>query len=1424
MVRKHQRIFARVVALVFCLTIFIGVTPAFADEAEGANASFYKLASVASTYLSSATANADKTEWQLPSNVTAAAAGGLLGYSDAADESGIVAGWISSMASRSSASFSYASLRNVNIDADESGHGGYTGTSSMNSDALWQYTQYGRFLNLCGFDNTGTTSGMHPIKMIAALLLRLGYYLAATVEGIFDAIISFLRDTNPFRFFNPGDADYMGLTEDSYFTASPDGNMRNLATFISGIYQWFISQIPFFVAIWVIALIVGIFLNKDGWNGRNAKIKRFCIRLCAITIAIPLIAGTYTTVLNYMTDLEPDLDMSAAGREISHLFVDFGSWAQNRNLGIPASVDEGTFAAHITSDGRMNMTYDTAYNLRDTAYYINRYSGAISYAGNMDNVKDAESVNSLLDKYASGEMYYPGSYEGYVKSRDAFTYDEFKKVVDKSGTSVETFRANREAIFTKAAANTLWGSKVAVWSDYRNADICTQVSDHNGTTLDFSGLSGSTGLSTMSVYNYLNSTFGTDSVTVYSSENASSALVRDSHFAVNMVGTYGLMRFLFWANALAMLASYAILGWLYSVSLIISCLKRSVHMIMTIPFGIIGSLKAIARLIIYAIMMILDIVLSLSVYYIMAAVLRSIDGLIMTPISAIIGTFTYTGQAAAGATPSPAITGTIILGDTSMVAVDVGAVICIYLIIKLIFMILFAMTSISFRKSIIKFVDEMVTEWIEKLFGVKAMPEGGGGAGLGARMAGAVGAGMGAAMAQKSLSGGETNSADTKGVATAKPEDGGKSGEKGSSGPPAVAKGDSAGGPDGPSDGGDGGGDSSTDASTAEGGDVTIEDNDTASASFDGDDSDEQSEMNAAENMESLSEGDSAEVSSDADGASPESVDAGDSGPEGGQPDGQDSPAEAAAKDPQGTLDAVGADAVSDVQDMAESAGDDAAAMMGAGDDADGGASGTPGIKASEAHGQDSGSKGATVQGTKTGAAAGESGKLATGNQQPEFRSSKSASEAAQRNAATAARLAALKAEGLPEGQSGQPSQSGSGGKTGVAGLKVGADGKPVAAGPDGKAIPGGKDAKGVQAGGQVQGGSQQPAVSGSGNPVQAVGPGGSPQGVKPGAVPTGDKSTGGNPSVGPGQQGASQQGVPGGKPVPGVPAGQGPQGGPVGPGGAGHAAPVGPGVGSGGPGHGVNAGPVSGPGIPGQGAGPQGGPVQVPAGSSVTVTPGGKPASDGKRGDSVDGPVQGPQGQSGQAVQGQAAQPAQVQNGQPVQQGTPQQGVPGQAGVPGAGGQPAVVEHSGDGKIAKGTGIADSHSESPVKPADKPAPVQLSPKQKSVAGAAAKAAMAAFMASSSNPMVSGVGQGMQFYQAVDMMRKKDESDSGRRGGQMEGLSQSNEDELIAAYDASTAEMEAEIRELEAAKAKAKAAGGNRKLNQPRSGLDEEII
>lgn len=1405
MVRKHQRIFARVVALVFCLTVFIGVTPAFADEAEGANASFYKLASVASTYLSSATANAGKTEWALPSNISAASAGGLLGYSDAADESGIIAGWISSMASRSSASFSYASLRNVNIDDDGSGHAGYSGASSMNSDALWQYTQYGRFLNLCGFDSTGTSGGFHIFRMIAALLLRLGYYLAATVEGIFNAVVSFLRSMNPFRFFNPGDTDYMGLTEDSYFTASTDGNMKALAEFLSGLYQWFIGQIPFFVAIWVIVLIVGIFLKKDGWNGRNEKIKRFCIRLCAITVAVPIIAATYTTVLNYMTDLQPDLDMSAAGREISHLFVDFGSWAQNRNLGVPISVDEGEFTAYIGSDGRMNMTYDTVFNLRDTAYYINRFSGAISYSANTDTVKDAESVNTLLDKYASGEMYYPGSYEGYVKSRSDFTYDEFKKVVEKSGTSVETFRANREGIFTKASANTLWSKKVSVWSDYTNPEICTQVNDSSGSgvTLDFAGVSGNTGLSTMSVYNYLNSTFGTDSVTVYSSENASSALVRDSHFAVNMVGTEGLMRFLFWANALAMLASYAILGWLYSVSLIWSCLKRSVHMMMTVPFSIIGSLRSIARLIIYAIMMILDVVLSLAVYYIMCAVLRSIDGLVLGPISAIIGMFTYSGQPPASVT-NPAMPTTILLGDTSMVAVDVGAVVCIYLLIKLVFMVVFAMASISFRKSIVKFVDEMVTEWIEKLFGVKAMPEGGGGAGLGARMAGAVGAGMGAAMAQKSLSGGETNASDTKGVETAKPDDGGKSEEKGSSGPPAVAKGDSAGGPDGPGGGGDGGGDSSTDASSSEGGDVTIEDNDTASASFDGDDSDEQSQMNAAENMESLSEGDSANVDADTEDAHPESVEAGESGPDGqdGAPEG---PAMEAAENPQDALDAAGADTVSDMPDVAESVGEDAAAMAGADGEPVQDGSGEAGAKAIDGQEQGGGSKEATGQGPKAGAAAVAPGKAGSGNQPSDFRSSKTASEAAQRNAATAARLAALKAEGIPGTQSGQQGQLGSGGKPG-AGLKAGSDAKPAVAGGEGKALPGGNGQKG-------QKGVQTPSVAPGGAQPQGIGAGTGQQGLKPGAAPSGAKAGGGNPSVPVGQQ---SPGLSGGQPVAGgVVAGQGGQ--PGQPSMQGAPGQVGKVSGSG-----SGQGPVSGP-VPGQPVGvQQGGSVPLPAGASVTVTPGAKSGPDAQPAVSGGGAAQGVQGQPSQGQQPVQSPPA--QGGQPAQAGSVQQGVPAQAGSPGTGAQPAVAEKQGDSHISKGTGIVESHSDSPVKPADRPVEAKPAQRQRSVAGTAAKAAMAAFMASSPNSMLSGMGKGMQMYQAVDLMQQKTESESGRRGGQMEGSLQSSEEEIIAAYDASTAEMEAEIRELEAAKAKAKAAGGNRKLNQPKSGLDEEII
>lgn len=85
---------------------------ALADDEEGPDASFYKAASVASAYLSTLLSNDEA----LPAGMASGAGGGLLGYSDEADTSGLVSGWISSALSASSAPFDYQTLKGLDVE------------------------------------------------------------------------------------------------------------------------------------------------------------------------------------------------------------------------------------------------------------------------------------------------------------------------------------------------------------------------------------------------------------------------------------------------------------------------------------------------------------------------------------------------------------------------------------------------------------------------------------------------------------------------------------------------------------------------------------------------------------------------------------------------------------------------------------------------------------------------------------------------------------------------------------------------------------------------------------------------------------------------------------------------------------------------------------------------------------------------------------------------------------------------------------------------------------------------------------------------------------------------------------------------------------------------------------------------------------
>ena len=1506
---EHLR---RSVAVLMAVLVFLCATtvPAYADD-ESVDTSFYKLASVASGFFSTSVSknSGNYTVANLVPTSRNGNAGGFLGYSDNADESGLIEGWVNSFLSASSATFSYDSLLNIGDESDGVSLG----------KAYWQYCQKGRVLYTLGLDKTGT-EGMHPIKWIAGNLMRIVYLGTTTVDAVFNAVINFLTVINPFRFFKPVDVSNNsiategvtgGFSGDGYYiddTTSPE--LHQMAANIQQIYNVIYSNRIFILGALLCILAFSLAVSKGGNSWQ--KIRKFLIRACSITIAIPLLASFYTSCLGWMQGASQN-SAEASARIVLSTYVDFEHWARDSHLALPSSIS----MKQNPQTNRLTPTDYTLRSLRSMAYAINTAtnrdgtggasilnatgSGAANDAifnwagtGATESRATVDYALDVLDRYANAEFYYASSFESDEKAFLSYG-TELTTLIEQTGTTVAKFAESKDTVFV-SGSNDRWknvaraadgkgyqkdaAGGVNIWT---NGDYIVSGSQGNGYITLMSGSC----MSTMSMYNYLTSTFNDSSVIVYSNEKAPSGFTRQSHYSVNMVGT-GMMAFLYWLNAMVMLGASLLIGWFYAFALFTSAIKRMVLLISSTPFALMGSLRAIARTIIYAIAMIAEICMTMIAYYLITSILAGLNTLVEKPLVDELAT-----------------TPTIVLGGQ---VVSIGgvfaAVLMVALLISTIITILFVMMAMKVRTSLVKFVDELVTETVDAFIGVKSGADPGGSSSMGSKLAAGVGAGVGAGLAHKAMTSADSKSssgADTQGVAVNKDKpDGGEDGnpalpDGGGGAPPALAAGDEA---------------SSSETNVEN----NISDDDTATAAFEGADTDDAMEIDAASSMTSLGTADSdTEIQNEAAEAGAAAAGADGS-------DGSDGQADAQAVQEAAEADQV-VDTVEDTQNAAQAAGDDAGGAAPAGDTGAG----------TETGGD---VKGAAVAGTSN-----------TGNADGQTRKSGSVSEAEARNADSKRRLAQAQAEAAKAGVSQSqiaaamavPGQNGKPGtKTGAStngqktvaaagkqvqnphGTQPGQQGKPVAG-----AVANGTQSGAVQSGvapaGAIPAGDAENvagvvagAVPAGALPVDKNGAP-LPAGVQPGMV-GGVSSTPGSAAVGVpagaipiGENGAPVAAMPGGQPaggaapVAGAPVSGAPSNVVVG-GVAGHPSAVAGSV-AGQPsvtsGHAsVLAGAQPGVAAPGNAAGvpagaiplspsgskavPGGAPIAgMPAGASVQpgvpgVTPGvpsnvhvsGQPAAVGAGkgqapavqaggevpagstpatgGQMAGGPTRGAQPTAGGTVgsqgQPQAKPGVQAKEQVPIiagqQQGGQAQRTQRVERLPDGTLVTHETEHRGGMKRTStyrvgsdGTGTGTTRTELPdgsvvtssttvaksgqqPQAGQQPVVQQPRPQQSSAMKAAATAAIAAFMAASDNPVVSGVGTGIHTNQQLQFMRGMSGQQEAPAGGGgtpmfepvvvtsstkfMPGSKLSGDAAMIDALDSETAQIEAQIEALKA--------------------------
>lgn len=243
---------------------------------------------------------------------------------------------------------------------------------------------------------------------------------------------------------------------------------------------------------------------------------------------------------------------------------------------------------------------------------------------------------------------------------------------------------------------------------YREELLKRQLNKFTGITVADKG-----GLSSMSLYNYLNTEFKTKELICYSTDSASN-FVRKQHHSVNLIGT-GVTSFLYWFNLLCLCGGMAVVGFGYAFAIIVSNIRRSWQIIFNMPLAMMGALQAIAKMIVYTIVMVIEIIGTIFMYTIMEDFMYGIATIVEKP-------FNIELQGTSSAIVLP--TNSIFAGDDVVTSIGDGitcaggfsstVTISLMLLLSSFLLIWMTVNAFRFRKSFVKSVDEMCAKVVNK--------------------------------------------------------------------------------------------------------------------------------------------------------------------------------------------------------------------------------------------------------------------------------------------------------------------------------------------------------------------------------------------------------------------------------------------------------------------------------------------------------------------------------------------------------------------------------------------------------------------------------------------------------------------------------------------------------------------------------------
>lgn len=691
--------------------------------------------------------------------------------------------------------FSYSSFaRPTSTNSDDDGEG-------APDSGVGEYSYYGAALTGMGFDSTAARDSASTAKSaVMGTGILFAYVAAGAVDVVFDTVVGLLQTLNPFRLITDwvgtNDRNSEGFREgsDPRFTegmpgeaGETNGAFDDLKDFLATMYTGFVNlgwlvTIPIFIGVFFFGVLMSRrYMVGDGF-------KKLALRIGFLVVGIPLLGVTYTGALESMQGASGQSAQANASKVVGSTYVDFEKWVDSR-LALP----QGTMLTWDIDNDRPSDT--TQAQARDSALRINaqnlesfadlvgfegdddsEWYGSVAGTDNMDGADSQDAYTdtlSMLNRYISGQSVSSASYESAVKaemSRLAQENDEnaaqilgwvqdftsADSIAGMSRTDVEEM--NNPLI--QVSGDTAMRASVHSASDREGARVQfrspaeAEVGTCTPATVVRDGWDGGEdvlapcSMSPLQMFNYLNSDFGSSQVTTFSPTSTSSGWTREMHASVNAIGS-GMMSYVYWFSAMTLLASFALIGFIYGLALLFGSIKKGIQLIAAIPFALVGMLPGIAKAISYTVAMFLEIFMTIFVYKVVQEFMMAIPGLIEAPlVERLSDVDEGVGTGVAGG-----VMGALMLGIKSATTV-----VMVVTLVASIGIIIFTIMAVKLRSTLIQAMDEAVNGIINKLTGTQTSAASDPSAGGGVKQGLARGASMGATHAM--ISGGKGGDGD----------------------------------------------------------------------------------------------------------------------------------------------------------------------------------------------------------------------------------------------------------------------------------------------------------------------------------------------------------------------------------------------------------------------------------------------------------------------------------------------------------------------------------------------------------------------------------------------------------------------------------------------------------------------------------------